>query len=310
MTVSVMFQPLAVKQVQPNIESEITSNIRKASNTSGTSFELMMASAKIESCFKSDAKASSSSASGLFQFTEQTWLDTVRHHGADHGLSQEASEIVDHCGKLTTADAGSRKRILDMRNDPSIASALAGDHMHDLSATLSTSLGRAVTAGEIYLGHFLGAHGAKQMLTAPTSQAAADVLPNAARANAGLFYAADGTPFTTGQFLRHIRDQVSAAVSGIGALNPGTQSPTSAKSTEAAAASSTGSVASGAGELPSIRGATETQIIASLIQAFTHGKQDELVAKNRHATLGTTISASTLTALQMAQPVAETPSSS
>ena len=202
------------------VDPTITKAIRSASQQSGVSFELMMASARLESGFQPAAKAGTSSATGLFQFTDQTWLANVQRHGAQHGLTTEAAAVVDRGGRLTVANPADRNRILGLREDPTVASALAGDFLHDVSDSLRNSLGRAPTASEVYLGHFLGANGARQILTAPKDQIAANVLPDAADANQRMFYAADGTAFTTSQFLSHLSDKVSRAFSDIGATIP------------------------------------------------------------------------------------------
>lgn len=293
------FHPTGTKRVA--VDPEIASAVRKASQGSGSSFELMMASAQMESGLRSDAKSATSSASGLFQFTEQTWLDTVRHHGAEHGMANEASAIVDQSGRLTTADPATRRRILSLRNDPTIASALAGDHLRDLSSKLSTSLGRAVNAGEVYLGHFLGAHGAKQMITAPKSEIAANVLPDAARANSSLFYAPDGTPYTAGQFLQHVQKRLTQAFTDIGNALRGS---TTTSSTAIQMANATGSAGvafqnQGAGAPGKVQSGPEALLMASMLEQLRKSDNSGLMIKAHHAQLDSTVPAASLTALQM-----------
>src|SRR5262245_49637844 len=52
--------------------------IRKAAQTTGASFDYLLAAAKVESNLNPQSSARSSSATGLFQFIEQTWLGTMR----------------------------------------------------------------------------------------------------------------------------------------------------------------------------------------------------------------------------------------
>ena len=59
--------------------------IRRASNAVGVDFDFMMKTAQRESAMNPSARARTSSAAGLFQFIEQTWLATVKKHGAQHG---------------------------------------------------------------------------------------------------------------------------------------------------------------------------------------------------------------------------------
>ncbi len=289
------FHPAGTRRI--SLDPAITSAVRKASQGSGSSFELMMASAQMESGLKPAAKSATSSAAGLFQFTEQTWLDTVRQHGAAHGMASEASAIVDQSGRLTTADPATRRRILSLRNDPTVASALAGDHLRDLSNKLSASLGRAVSAGEVYLGHFLGAHGAKQMITAPKSELAANVLPDAARANSALFYAPDGSPYTSGQFLQHVQKRLTQAFADIGNALRGDQA---AKPSATVMANAGPALANpGAGASGNILNTSEGLIMASLLEQLRKSDPSGLTIKAHHTQLDSTVPAASLAALQM-----------
>jgi hypothetical protein len=203
--------------------SGVVSAIRDASAQSGVPFNMMMASAQMESGLNPNARANTSSATGLFQFIDQTWLDTVRQFGSQHGLSAEAASVVRRDGKYTVDDPATRQRILDLRKDPHIASALAGDHLRSISDRIGVSLGRPPDATEIYLGHLLGPAGASQMLQALRSapdQSAGALLPGAAATNPTLFNSPDGTPFTVSQFMRHLRDRVGRAYASIGASMP------------------------------------------------------------------------------------------
>lgn len=194
--------------------------VHNASLQTGTRFDLLMASARIESGFRPDAKAGTSSATGLFQFTEQTWFDAVKKYGAAHGMGEEAAAIVDRGGRLGVTDPAQRQRILDLRMDAEASAAMAGNHLREVSDKLASTLRRQPDATEIYLGHFLGQGGARQMLTADPTQTAASILPDAARSNATLFYNQDGNPLTVSEFVGRIRGRVSKAYTDIGAPMP------------------------------------------------------------------------------------------
>jgi hypothetical protein len=281
------------------VEPAITSAVRKASLASGSSFELLMASAEMESGFQTSAKASTSSAAGLFQFTEQTWLDTVRRHGAEHGMAAEASAIVDQSGKLTTADPAIRRRILSLRNDLSVATTFAADHLRDLSSNLSAGLGRAVTAGEVYLGHFLGAHGAKQMISAPQNQPAADILPEAAKSNSTLFYAPNGTPYTAAQFLQNVQKRVSQAFADIGFSPAGSSSAANGTMiANASGSAATGLSAHGKSAIQTIQSASERLAMASLMEPLLQFDRAGIAPKSHRPKLDSTMSTAALTALQ------------
>ncbi len=202
------------------IDRQLGSALRNASATTGTRFDVLLASAKLESGLNSRAQAPTSSAKGLFQFVEQTWLATMRTHGATHGLATEAAAIVRRGNQLTIEDPALKQRILAMRSDPTVSAALAGDSLRDVSDQLGAAIGHAPTATQTYLGHFLGASGATQMLQANPARRAASVLPEAAHANPAMFNAPDGSPYTVSQFLDHVQTKVANAYASLGLTMP------------------------------------------------------------------------------------------
>ena len=163
--------------------------IRSAGEATGVSFDLLYNMARRESALDPSAKAKTSSAAGLFQFIEQTWLGAVKAHGAKHGLAEAATAITKSpSGKFTVADDVRRKEILNLRFDAAKAAALAGELVRENQASLERRLGRAVDAAEIYAAHFLGPAGAVKLLTAAPESEAAALLPGAAAANRPVFY--------------------------------------------------------------------------------------------------------------------------
>src|SRR5689334_19512162 len=69
----------------------VTTAIRDAAQATGTSFDYLLATARVESGLDAGAGASTSSARGLFQFIEQTWLSTLKTVGSALGYGQYAS---------------------------------------------------------------------------------------------------------------------------------------------------------------------------------------------------------------------------
>ncbi len=174
--------------------------LASAAGRAGVSFDFMVRTAARESGFDAAARAPGSSAAGLFQFVEQTWLSMVSRHGAAHGLAKEASAIrTSSGGKLVVADPEARRRILDLRLDPDVSAQMAGELTRENARTLRQHLGRAPQEAELYVAHFLGAGKAAQLINAaditPDAQAA-KLFPDAARANRTIFYDAKGGPRT------------------------------------------------------------------------------------------------------------------
>ena len=83
----------------------IAGAIKQAAGATGTSFEYLLATAKMESNFNPTAQASTSSAKGLFQFIDQTWLGTVKEAGAAFGYGQYADAITRNRLRAATPSA-------------------------------------------------------------------------------------------------------------------------------------------------------------------------------------------------------------
>ena len=169
--------------------------LRAAARETGISFDYLARTAKRESNFRADAQASTSSARGMFQFIEQTWLRMVREEGGRFGLAEEASAIrADARGTLGT-DPATRREILALRDDPAIAARMAGAMAAKNAAYLTQHLNRAPSGGELYIAHFMGASSAARLITmaeAQPDQAAAPVFTRAAAANRPIFFDANG----------------------------------------------------------------------------------------------------------------------
>lgn len=169
--------------------SKVSGALKRASQSTGVGFDYLYRVASRESALNPAAKAKTSSAAGLFQFIEQTWLGAVKNYGAAHGLAAEAGEIVRGAhGRFTIADPARRQAILDLRFDAEKAAALAAELARENKAALEGALGRAVDAAELYAAHFLGPNGARKLLTADAAQSAAALLPSAAAANRNVFF--------------------------------------------------------------------------------------------------------------------------
>lgn len=287
-------------QARVRADPSVAMAVRNASLRTGTRFDLLMASARLESGFRPDARASTSSAVGLFQFTEQSWLDAMRRHGPTHGLDKEAAAIVDRGGRLTVTDSAARDRILALREDPEVAAAMAGDHLREISQKLTQGLRRAPDAAEVYLGHFLGAHGARQMLSADPGQAAAGVLPAAARSNATLFYGKDGNPHSVREFVQRVRERVGRAFTDIGMAMPTgslnfAERVTPTKTPDSPEAGAAGWGTSTPRQTTS---AQERQMLASLIEVVSRVDRGVRESRDQQARRQTTLPSGMLMALQ------------
>jgi hypothetical protein len=172
--------------------TRVTGAIKQAASVTGTSFEYLLATAKMESNFNPTAVASTSSARGLFQFIDQTWLGTVKEAGAALGYGQYADAITrSPSGSYSVSDPAARKAILDLRDDPAANAAMAGVLTHSNGFKLVGQIGRRPTDSELYMAHFMGVGGAAKLITNAESNpqaSGAQLFPNAAAANRSIFY--------------------------------------------------------------------------------------------------------------------------
>jgi hypothetical protein len=176
-----------------NALSAVEQAVRTASQSTGVDFSFLMRTAKRESGLDAGAHAGTSSAAGLFQFIEQTWLSTLKQHGSAHGYARYADLIqMGQDGRFHVPSGDdARRAVMDLRLDPHAAAIMAGELASDHAAYLRGRTGREPTGGELYAAHFLGPQGSARLIEAvqsnPTTPAAS-LFPDAAAANHGVFY--------------------------------------------------------------------------------------------------------------------------
>jgi hypothetical protein len=184
----ITFGPIRVRR-------HLVETIVRASRVVGADPTLLMAVADKESSFATEVKAKTSSATGLFQFIERTWLGVVYEFGAKYGLEQEVKAIVRVNNQFTVPDPDERARILELRREPYISALLAGEMLKRDTLRIEKRIGRHLTGGEIYLVHFLGPGGAQTFIDQVDGNpdlVAAEILPAPAEANKSIFYDKDG----------------------------------------------------------------------------------------------------------------------
>ncbi|MCE7027662.1 peptidoglycan DD-metalloendopeptidase family protein [Jiella avicenniae] len=131
---------------------------------------------RVESGGNARAKNPLSSATGLGQFISSTWLRMIRTYRPD------------------LAGSLSQREILDLRFDPTLSREMIRNLAREGEAYL-VRRGHRITAGRLYLAHFLGMDGAAQVLSAdPEAAVVAVVGPGVIKAN----------PFLAGQKVRYV----------------------------------------------------------------------------------------------------------
>lgn len=195
--------------------AQIAGAIKSAAGATGASFEYLISAAKIESNLNPKAQASTSSARGLYQFIEQTWLGTVKEAGAAFGFGKYADAISkSSSGRYSVSDSSTRNEILKLRDDPAVNAAMAGVLTQSNSFKLTGMIGRRPTDSELYMAHFMGVSGASKLISSAEDNPRASgpaMFPSAAAANRPIFYNRDGSARSVSQVYSVLTSRYEAA---------------------------------------------------------------------------------------------------
>lgn len=141
---------------------------------------------RVESGGNASAKNPLSSAYGLGQFIDATWLRMMRTYRPD------------------LANSMSQQDLLALRTDPTLAREMVANLAREGESYLRAR-GHEISAGRLYLSHFLGMEDASRVLSSPPDQPLAEILtPGVIAAN----------PFLTGQNASWVIDWAERKMSG------------------------------------------------------------------------------------------------
>ncbi len=250
--------------------------LQRAAAATGVDFGYLLRTAQRESSLNPQARARTSSAAGLFQFIEQTWLSTLKSYGAKHGYGAYANAINRGRDGRFSVDGEMRSAVMRLRFDPNAASVMAAELTVANAAYLKGRIGRDPNQGELYIAHFMGPRGAAELIQARDNRPgaiAANLFPAPAAANRPIFYR-NGRPATVDEVYANL---VRKAGSGEGVIQsrPEPEEPTYLMA------------AMSAGHSPSSALSTLIQMQEqSLIQMLTGGAEDGRQGKGLMAAFG------------------------
>lgn len=169
--------------VNPSNKEDVKNAIMSIAKGNGSDPNEAALIAAVESSLNPNAKSNRTSASGAFQFVNDTWKEQMGKHARKHGLDPNTppSDLTASTLMATEYFKSNRKAISSAKANPNIT--------------------------DVYLAHLLGASGARKILSADPNQIAAQILPEAARKNPEYFYT-NGKATTVAELYKKIDDKL------------------------------------------------------------------------------------------------------
>jgi hypothetical protein len=199
--------PGLIPNVRPSIAA-VTGAIKRAAQSTGANFDYLLTTAKVESNLDPNTTISTSTATGLFQFLDQTWLGVMKTAGRAFGFGRYTDAISQtSSGRYVVDDPALRDEMMKLRKDPAANAVMGGVITQQNAAVLAKRIGRQPTEGELYVAHFFGPHAASRVLQLAASEPNTDAValfPEAARANRSVFYDRQGNART----IAGVRDEL------------------------------------------------------------------------------------------------------
>lgn len=162
--------------------------IEEASKATGVDVKKMATVAAIESGFNPNAKAEKSSATGLYQFTSDTWKGAMAKYGKGLGIDPNTPPT-----------------------DPRANALLGGMLMKENDAAIMKAKG-SVNATDSYMAHFLGAPQAKKFFALGDNDIPAKSMPDSAESNRPIFYDKNGRARSKAEIYEMMNNKVDKAL--------------------------------------------------------------------------------------------------
>jgi len=187
------------------IDHGIVAAIRLSSVRTGVDFAYLMKLAAAESNFEPKSKSATSSATGIYQFTRDTWLNTLKIHGAKYGRIAEYAANIEHYETVygyqrpKVRNEAMYQHLLELRKNPRVSAIMAAETVRDSEQLLAQSFNRKPTQTDLYLTHFLGNDAAITFLRSLEQRPdvhAVELFPEAANSNRHIFHPRSSTPRT------------------------------------------------------------------------------------------------------------------
>ena len=200
------------------IDHGVLAAIRLSSVRTGVSFSYLMKLAAAESNFKPASEAATSSATGMYQFTHDTWLNTLKTHGEKYGLVADYAANIEYYEnrygrqRPKVRDESIYQHLLALRKNPRLSAIMAAEMVRDNQQILAYLIKRELTETDLYLTHFLGTDEAitfLQSLEQSPDVHAVKLFPKAASSNHTIFHPQACAPRTVDEVYAHFGKKFS-----------------------------------------------------------------------------------------------------
>ena len=175
---------------------DISSIVGQVSYESGVDAKLLAAVGAIESGFRPTVRAEggTTSATGLYQFTDRTWRVTLNSYGVLYGLDKDASRL-----------------------DPYANTAMGAEYLKENQDIIEKRMNRRATDVELYAAHLISPLRVVILNRKPGSVLVADLYPSLAKHNKNLFYRG-GRALTKVEFYRLLKHKLNVEYKRYGML--------------------------------------------------------------------------------------------
>jgi hypothetical protein len=157
-------------------------------------FSYLMELARVESNFNPAVRAPNSSATGLYQFKDDAWLEAIRTFGADYGLSNDVTqvELSDDGGDEPPPMVSDplQLEVLALRLNPRLSTLMMAENIKRNLRGMSQIPGWEPGRTDLYLAHYFGVDGAVVFIKALDEEPAAiaaEIFPEEAAKNPDVF---------------------------------------------------------------------------------------------------------------------------
>ena len=150
---------------QAGVPRWLADTVVRAAQATHTDPAVLLALAdKDPSLLPNRPEAQTSSAQGLFQFGEGTWLEVLRRYGPKHGYRAEAKAIHAVRGRPVVASSAERERILRLRRDPYLSALMTGELITTHRQIRAGTVARDPAFAELYMAYALSVNGASRFM--------------------------------------------------------------------------------------------------------------------------------------------------